>query len=46
MKKQQKDEQNNELKEENVILQRKLQGRLLKENICINDYSQHGSQQN
>ena len=28
MKKQQKDELNNELKEENIMLQRKLQGRL------------------
>ena len=39
------DEMNSELKEENM-LQRKLQGRLvkkLKENTCITDYSQHGS---
>jgi len=45
-KQQQKDELNSELKEENIMLQRKLQGRLvkkLKENTCITDYSQHGS---
>ena len=41
-KQQQKDELNSELKEENIMLQRKLQGRLVKkvkENTCITDFS-------
>ena len=41
-KQQQKDELNSELKEENIMLQRKLQGRLVKkfkENTCITDLS-------
>ena len=40
----QKDQLNSELKDENIMLQRKLQDRLakkLKENTCITDYSQH-----
>ena len=45
-KQQQKDQLNSELKEENIMLQRKLQDRLvkkLKENTRITNYSQHGS---
>ena len=41
-KQQQKDQLNSELKEENIMLQRKLQDRLvkkLKENTCITDFS-------
>ena len=41
-KQQQKDELNSEFKEENNMLQRKLQGRLVKkveENTCITDFS-------
>ena len=41
-KQQQKDELNSELKEENIMLQRKLQDRLVKkvkENTCITDFS-------
>ena len=41
-KQQQKDELNSKLKDENIMLQRKLQGRLvkkLKENTCITDFS-------
>ena len=44
-KQQQKDQLNSELKQENIMLQRKLQDRLakkLKENTCITHYSQHG----